>query len=1025
MNTLRSIYRTRNLAFLLFVGLALFFYSLAAIPMPYAPLNDTGYTRCGDNSSPYLSCPQPQYPGQDGEFGRDVTHNDSSDGHAGFKFTKLAADGTPLDASATEWSCVQDNVTGLVWEVKKTGPAWDLQHVTNTYTWFDSDPEVNLGDAGRLGDHSCTSQTNCDTHTYRTEIRGLQLCGFNDWRLPTVEELYSLRNFNVSWPGPAIDTNYFTVSTQYWSTVTYRADSSKAWTASYFVGGYGGTQSKAASFSVILVRGGSSPQAAYFNACTAATPDNRFVDRQDGAIADLATGLLWKKCPENTSYEESTNSCLDSGGTFIWRDALHWTELVNQGAFENLGYRDWRIPNIKELNSIVAWKCYDPTINRRVFPSDSSYKYWSSTSKVGYDQEAIYVDFLTGRMSSALKSKRGLTRPWEMRIRLVRDPGSQTLAIVRDGTGSGKITSKPVAIDCGGNCSAVYPFGTPVELITNAAADSVFAGWSGDADCEDGKVILAKETNCTATFDVNPTTSEQHTLTLRKSPNGTVTSDPVGIDCGPDCKRQSAQYNSGKNVKLTAKPQLDSSEFKSWEGCSVSLGLECYVMMDKNKRTKAEFSRKPRLTVLKKGRGFGTIVAQELENDGTKPSPICLPNCSELIEQYPENQVVVLTAEAEPGSTFDGWGGNADCGDGQVTMTQDIKCKAAFKRQKRKQLEKCEVDLPDTINVIRAEKKEIEAKVTLTPSDANKLNTEWIFTGGNGGRKVTGKKFSTKVILVDDINTYEVEVRIYSDGNTVLCSDKATFNVEARSADKWKTVATLAEDNEPEFGEEPRAEDAHLWLKVLGASRDRKSNEPDIIIPRTYSDSAYELAQVKDKNGPNDEYWYIKKNKMKIDQETVINKWLKPNHKMKGKDKGKKNWFNYNRDECQPENGFDPAAFLEALKGHENSGVPGKISTGHFGIIVSELAKIGMNPGLEIERMFSSNSTVIGSEDFIEDVDRAMKKIEFHLRTISDHEKDEGIQIEDYGNWSKDNPRASLRNSKGNYLPCVYFGFYM
>jgi len=81
-------------------------------------LNDTGITTCSNETENNLTCPQTDYPGQDAEYGRDVTHNDDSDGHAGFSFTKIDENGDDLPASATSWNCVRDNVTGLIWEVK-------------------------------------------------------------------------------------------------------------------------------------------------------------------------------------------------------------------------------------------------------------------------------------------------------------------------------------------------------------------------------------------------------------------------------------------------------------------------------------------------------------------------------------------------------------------------------------------------------------------------------------------------------------------------------------------------------------------------------------------------------------------------------------------------------------------------------------------------------------------------------------------------------------------------------------------
>jgi hypothetical protein len=75
-------------------------------PPPSGKLNDTGIISCADNTTNGLPCVSTasSHPGQDANFGRDVTNNDSSDGHAGFNFTKIASDGTALLANATAWN---------------------------------------------------------------------------------------------------------------------------------------------------------------------------------------------------------------------------------------------------------------------------------------------------------------------------------------------------------------------------------------------------------------------------------------------------------------------------------------------------------------------------------------------------------------------------------------------------------------------------------------------------------------------------------------------------------------------------------------------------------------------------------------------------------------------------------------------------------------------------------------------------------------------------------------------------------
>ena len=103
-----------------------------------------------------------------------------------------------------------------------------------------------------------------------------------------------------------------------------------------------------------------------------------------------------------------------------------------------------------------------------------------------------------------------------------------TLEVTKDGTGTGTVSSSPTGIDCGGNCAATYNSGTPVTLTPTPAANSLFAGWGGDAGCSDGTVTMNADRTCTATFNLAPLTL---TVTLEGSGTGTVTSDPPGISC--------------------------------------------------------------------------------------------------------------------------------------------------------------------------------------------------------------------------------------------------------------------------------------------------------------------------------------------------------------------------------------------------------------------------------------------------------------------------------------------------------------
>lgn len=82
------------------------------------------------------------------------------------------------------------------------------------------------------------------------------------------------------------------------------------------------------------------------------------------------------------------------------------------------------------------------------------------------------------------------------------DPPLQefTLAVTQAGAGQGTVTSEPAGIDCGLMCTASFTDNTIVTLTANPATESVFEGWSGDADCVDGTVTMTADMDCTATF---------------------------------------------------------------------------------------------------------------------------------------------------------------------------------------------------------------------------------------------------------------------------------------------------------------------------------------------------------------------------------------------------------------------------------------------------------------------------------------------------------------------------------------------
>ncbi len=207
-------------------------------------LNDTGIMFGGNY--PYgnnLDCTGETISQQDCSFGRDKqaengTLDKTGAGDAGFDFTKLDNDGNPLDASATSWSCVKDNHTGLIWEVKTDTPkGTDLHSKNDSFGWYSTDSNTN----GGIGGHShheydtCTgydandSSTYCNSEKYTARVNEQKLCGLSNWKLPSTHELRSIVYYGSD-NGILIDLNYFPNSlADKYITDTPRLNFSNSW----------------------------------------------------------------------------------------------------------------------------------------------------------------------------------------------------------------------------------------------------------------------------------------------------------------------------------------------------------------------------------------------------------------------------------------------------------------------------------------------------------------------------------------------------------------------------------------------------------------------------------------------------------------------------------------------------------------------------------------------------------------------------------------------------------------------------
>ena len=218
---------------------------------------------------------------------------------------------TPVYTKSSDGLTVKDEVTGLTWQ---------KSHDTGTYYW-------------------AASQTVADN------LNSQKYGGFSDWRLPSIKELYSLWNASTGWPW--IDTNYFTI------TYSSEEDLSHAifWSSDKYTGVMGNvsgeTPGSELAFGMNFGTGhiksySISVGPKHFVRCVRGNLSygvNLFQNNNDGTISDLATSLMWQQT--------------DNGSGMDWEHALAYAQTQNKANY--LGHKDWRLPNSKELQSLVDY----------------------------------------------------------------------------------------------------------------------------------------------------------------------------------------------------------------------------------------------------------------------------------------------------------------------------------------------------------------------------------------------------------------------------------------------------------------------------------------------------------------------------------------------------------------------------------------------------------------------------------------------------------------------------------------------
>jgi hypothetical protein len=115
-----------------------------------------------------------------------------------------------------------------------------------------------------------------------------------------------------------------------------------------------------------------------------AWPNPRFTDNLDGTITDNLTGLIWIQ----DAGTPTVGTCF--GGTKTWLEALDYVACLNTNRY--LGYDDWRLPNRKELRSLIDYSSHAPALpSGHPFTRVQSVCYWSSTTSYYYNTNYAWI----------------------------------------------------------------------------------------------------------------------------------------------------------------------------------------------------------------------------------------------------------------------------------------------------------------------------------------------------------------------------------------------------------------------------------------------------------------------------------------------------------------------------------------------------------------------------------------------------------------------------------------------------------
>ena len=121
------------------------------------------------------------------------------------------------------------------------------------------------------------------------------------------------------------------------------------------------------------------------------------IDSGNGTVTDTRTGLMWDRCARGLS---GVGCATGTASYFTWQAALNAAATI--GTYK--GYNDWRLPNLKELRSLVEECRINPSTNEFAFPNTPAMYFWSGSPDAGGAANAWSVNFASGSAFVVIRS---------------------------------------------------------------------------------------------------------------------------------------------------------------------------------------------------------------------------------------------------------------------------------------------------------------------------------------------------------------------------------------------------------------------------------------------------------------------------------------------------------------------------------------------------------------------------------------------------------------------------------------------